>query len=208
MKQYTIGYIAHDPAVHTRYLGPSLVGLKGEWDELYTSSLQCPAFNYNTMLELCQTPYLILTHQDVSFSPDLLECLDRTVAQVPQFGALGMVGVDSSHRYIWGEPGRVAEVDTLDCCFIVVRKDLGVRFDAATFDELHQYVEDYCGQLIRRHQRKVYTLLMRATGLDDKTGASFIHHMGHTFHERGSCWGRWGEYHRRLTVKWPGIQTT
>jgi hypothetical protein len=198
-KKFTLGYIAHDPVVHTKYLGPSLLKLHGEYDELLTNSLRCSAVNYNWMLDQCKTDYLILTHQDVSFPADLLERIEATITRVPDFGALGLVGVDHDRQYYQVSPTRVNRVETLDCCFIVIRKDLDLRFDADTFDEYHQYVEDYCGQVTRRLGRSIYTILADP--------ATFVHH-GATYSQRGSCWGRWSEYHRHLQTKWPGLKTT
>ena len=208
MKRYTIGFIDHDPAVHQRHLGPSLAGLQGQFDILSTTSAKCPAANYNDMIARCATPYLILTHQDVAFSPDLLECIDRTMSVVFDWGALGMVGVDSKRNYLWSRPDCIAQVDTLDCCFIVIRKDLGVLFDASTFDELHQYVEDYCAQLSRQHGKRCYTILTEGHQITQPPWPSYLFHYGATYEVLGSCWGLWNEYHNRLLSKWPGIQTT
>ena len=214
MKNYTIGYVDHDQAVHQRQLGPSIAALRGQFDVLSTNSDKCPATNYNTMLGLCTTPYLILTHQDVTFSPDLLECIDRTIAAVPDFGALGMVGVDKQHQYHWSTPQRIATLDTADCCFLVLRKDLGARFDDVTFDELHQYVEDYCGQVNRIYGKLCHTILIQAAQLSASmqypgdVGYGFLRHHGFTWNQRGSCWGKWPEYRRRLEAKWPGLKTT
>lgn len=215
MKQFTIGYIDHSAEAHGLYLGPSLEKLEGEFDLDHTDSAQCPAKNYNVMIDRCKTPYLILTHQDVSFSPDLLACINKTIAQRPNFGALGMVGVDGQHAYLWSRPERIASLDTLDCCFIVLRPALKFKFDDVLFDDLHQYVEDYCGQVGRGAGLGVYTILTYAAGLypgetnsKKLVGDSFLAHHGYTFTKRGACWGTWREYNRRLQEKWHGIQVT
>jgi hypothetical protein len=212
--RYTIGYIDHDPGVHVRHLGPSLASLKGSFAVLKTTSEKCPAANYNKMLDRCKTPYLILVHQDVTLPPDLLASIDRTIAAVPEFGALGMVGVNAAGAPVQASPNAIQEIDTMDCCFIVVRRDLGVRFDERVFDELHQYVEDYCGQLSRVYGRKCYTILAesghRITPAHPFNGPApgMWYHHGHTFFQRGACWGNWPKYHQRLLAKWPGIRTT
>ena len=214
MKNYTIGYINHDALVHSRYLGPSLAALQGQFDILSTTSLKCPASNYNDMIDRCTTPYLILTHQDVSFPPDLLACVDNTIAQVPEFGALGMVGVDDIGQYRSSNLSHITRLLTMDCCFIVLRKDLEVRFDDKIFDGLHQYVEDYCGQLAYGKKRQCYTILARNghTITPEHThpgpAQGYWYHHGYTYSRRGGCWGNWPEYHRLLLTKWPNIRTT
>ena len=95
MKKYTIGYIDHNQEVHSRQLGPSLKHLLGEFDVISLPSTVCPATNYNSMIEQCQTPYLILAHQDVTFSPDMLSAIDKTIDCVPEFGALGLKGFNN-----------------------------------------------------------------------------------------------------------------
>lgn len=212
---YTIGYIDHSTEVHNSHLGPSLLMLTQSFDVLKTDSKLCPAVNYNNMIGHCKTPYLILTHQDVTFSPDLLDRIDETIKRVPDFGALGMVGVDNNRSYKWSRCDTIAELDTLDCCFIVLRPDIGARFDEKTFSGLHQYVEDYCGQINRVYGRKVYTILTHAVGLypgethsKKIEGNSFLAHHGATFAKRGPCWGDWRMYNQKLQVKWPGIKVT
>lgn len=202
MTKYTIGYIDHDSNVHTKYLGPSLKALDGEFYVISTTSEKCPASNYNNMLSRCTTPYLILLHQDVTMPSDLLSCIDKTIKQVPDFGALGLVGVDKKKKYFCSSINHIYEVDTLDCCFIMVRKDLGVRFDDVTFDGLHQYVEDYCGQLTRSYNKHIYTIQS-----DGGEGRPFCH-FGVTYSVRRGCWGNWIKYNRILKNKWPGIKTT
>ncbi len=94
MKNFTIGYINHNPSVYERLLGPSIKNLKGDFDVIFTSDKLLPAQNYNKIISETKTPYLILTHQDVSFSSDLLSCIKETIESLGEdWGALGMVGV-------------------------------------------------------------------------------------------------------------------
>lgn len=216
MKKYTIGYIDHNQEVHARQLGPSLAALNGGFDVLKTDSKECPAANYNTMIDRCNTSVLILTHQDVTFSPDLLTRLDVAIGAIPNFGAFGMVGVDPQRRYYWSKDGAIARICSIDCCFIVIRKELGLKFDNSTFNEYHMYVEDYCGQ-VSNMGLNCYTIPINsaALGKDEtyedavkKCGSNFLNHHSFTCGERGYCWGRWAEFRAKLKAKWPGIETT
>jgi hypothetical protein len=213
VKKYTFGYIRHKQDVHDRYLGYSLSKLQGEFDVISTSDADFPAANYNTMLAQCQTEYLILTHQDVSFPPDLLAGIDATIAHLPSFGALGLVGRDVEGNYRWSTPQRPHEVDTLDCCFLVVRRDTPSRFDTVNFGEYHLYVEDFCAQITRLRGQKVYTLLIESGEHFDSLyqpgfePVKLVHHSA-TVSKQGFAWGRYHEFRATLERKWGVVQTT
>jgi hypothetical protein len=213
VKKFTFGYIRHKQAVHDRYLGYSLARLQGEFDVISTSDEAYPAANYNTLLEQCQTDYLILTHQDVSFPPDLLACIERTIAAVPHFGALGMVGRSHGGAYCWSTPEGLYEVDTLDCCFLVVRRDTAARFDTVNFGEYHLYVEDFCAQIGRLRGQPVYTLLLPSGEQFDTLytegfePVKLVHHSA-TVSQQGFRWGRYDEFRATLARKWGEVQTT
>lgn len=212
-KRFTFGYIRHKQLVHDRYLGCSLAQLEGEFDVISTSDQAFPGENYNTLLEQCQTEYLILIHQDVSFPHDLLARIERTIAVVPDFGALGMVGRDARGFYRWSEDRVLFEVDTLDCCFLLVRKDAPCRFDTVNFGEYHLYVEDFCCQVTRLQDKKLYTLLCEAAEVHDAlyqpgfVPARLAHHSA-TVGKQGFGWGRYAEFRQTLTQKWGTVLTT
>lgn len=199
--------------MHDRYLGPSLAGLQGEFEVISTSDADFPAANYNTLLARCETEFLVLTHQDVSFPPDLLERMERTLALLPDCGALGMVGRDRSGNYRWSSPEQVYEVDTLDCCYLVIRRDTAARFDTLNFGEYHLYVEDFCAQITRLRGQKVYTMLI-ASGeqfdslyTPDYRPLKLVHHSA-TVSQKGFRWGRYDEFRATLARKWGDVQTT
>jgi hypothetical protein len=216
VKQFTIGYIRHNKYVYETYLGPSIDNLEGDFDVLSTTDENKPADNYNELISKCNTPYLILTHQDVTFSPNLLDRLKMTICALPDFGAIGMVGVDKQNNYFWSDSHQIYPLDTLDCCFIVIRPDDKLLFDNVTFDDYHLYVEDYCANIQRIRKKSVHTILIDSKetpitlGYDEvyKNSKSFLNHHSYTLSKRGSCWGRYGEYRQKLSQKWPGICTT
>lgn len=194
-KQFTIGYIDHDRSVYDRHLGPCLANLKGEFDVLSVwSSEGFPAANYNKMISRATTPYIILTHQDVTFDSDLLEKIELTISMVQNFGALGLIGAPN---YMWSNSRQIFEVETVDCCFIVTRTDNPIKFNDVDFGEFHLYVEDYCAQLKRVLGKSIYTILTDG----------MMHHSA-TMTALGSCWGNYLIYKDKLLKKWPGIKTT
>lgn len=201
---FTIGYIDHDFNVYSRYLEPSLNSLQGKCAIIKTTDKDNPATNYNTIIEQASTNYIILTHQDISFSSNLLEKIDLTIEKVPNFGALGLVGVDSNRNYHWSTPNQLFELETLDCCFIVIQKSHGVFFDATIFDDFHLYVEDYCIQIAQKGL-KIYTLLIdsnpneKVPNINEKEW--MLHHSA-TLSQRGACWGKYNQYKIKLNAKW------
>ncbi|QDL56082.1 hypothetical protein [Rhodoferax aquaticus] len=213
MKRFSIGYIRHSPETHERYLGYSLANLQGECDVLSTSDHNYPAQNYNDLLDACKTEYLILTHQDVSFPPNLLACIQRTIDFASDFGVLGMVGVDAAGTHRWSTNAGIYEVDTLDCCFIVVKKSAPARFDTVGFGEYHLYVEDYCAQMNRQYGKKNYTLHIEAGEVRDTLYSpefplEKLRHHSATVSKLGYCWGRYSEFRETLEKKWLGVKTT
>lgn len=202
--KFTIGYIDHNKEVYNKYLGPCLDKLKGDFDILKTSDKNKPATNYNEILNKTNNQFVILTHQDISFSPDLLQKIELTINRKPDFGVLGLVGVDSKKTYFWSSSQQMFEVETLDCCFIVVNKKHNILFDNSTFDDFHLYVEDYCQETLKNTGKKSYTILIDK---NPKTGP-FLDHHSHTFRQYGRAWGKYKEYKERFIKKWGDIKTT
>jgi hypothetical protein len=209
---FSIGYIRHNPEVFAQCLGLSLAELEPPFEVLSTSNKESPARNYNQMIKECKSNYLILTHEDVSFSSDLLDNILVTIALLPEnWGVLGMVGRTRSGLWQWSQANQIFEVDTLDCCFIVIKPGK-ILFDEKNFNEYHLYVEDYCAQANRVHGLTNWTIMMgsaEAMGNFTRSEQSaFMQHHSATVSQRGFCWGRYGEFRRKLEGKWPGIQTT
>lgn len=210
MKLFTIGYRARFPDVFEKYLGPSLNKLEGEFDiikkeeQLATAhndfiSENSPAKNYNDIIFECTTPYLILCHEDVSFSPDIFECIQTTISKVPEFGVLGLVGCNNTGTNKWSEKNNIHEVDTLDSCFIVLRLDYGIKFDEKNFGGLHLYVEDFCGRL-KSFGKTIHTIELQEN--------SYINHHSATWNTLGAAWGDYSEYKKVFTKLYPNLKTT
>lgn len=210
MSKITIGYRARFPEVFSKYLEKSLNNLKGNFEVIKVdappitncadfSSDKYPAENYNEMIDLCQTEYLLLVHEDVIFTDDLIERLEETINLFPDFGAIGLVGPDSAGVTRWSSSRGIFEVDTLDSCFIMIRKDLGIRFNSEVFNELHLYVEDYCGQL-NKIGRKIYTVKQNP---DSK-----IEHCSATWNTLGFAWGNYNHYKQIFLRLYPNLKTT
>lgn len=212
MAKFTIGYIRHDQEVFDRFLGPSIKNLEGDFDVISTTDENFPASNYNEIIDKSDTDYIILTHQDVSFSSDLLSRIESKMNLVGDWAALAMVGVSDDGIYRWSEPSMSFVISSADCCFIVIDKRHGVRFDDETFDEYHLYVEDYCGQAKEKTGFPVCTILTKSRESSperlDESMPMYLNHHSVTVNKRGTAWGRYWEYRKKLEDKWPGIKTT
>lgn len=202
----TIGYIAHDYSVYEKYLKPSIENLRGKFNKIFTDDQLKPAQNYNDLIDRCKTKYLLLVHEDVTFSPDLLENIHKTIYLKPDFGALGAVGTDNTGKYHWGESSVIKEIEKLDCCCILINKEHNIKFDYETFDDFHLYVEDYCMQAIKKGL-KIYTFFANASEAEKNSvynaqEQNYFKHHSVTMNQRGYCWGRWNEYKDKLENKW------
>jgi len=210
--KYTFGYIKHNKEINEYHLGACLDNLDGDYSIITTSDKKFPAENYNDILEQCTTDYLILSHEDVTLPKDFLKKLEITIKHVPDFGCLGMVGVDNNRNYHWSQSDNLFEVDTLDCCFLVINmKNLnGAKFDTESFGEYHLYVEDFCAQMNRINKKTNYTIAVNASEkpLYMTDDLSSMGHHSATVKERGYCWGRYQEFRTVLENKWPNIKTT
>ncbi len=197
--KFTIGLRPdRQKSAYETYLGPSIQQLKGDFNIISVTGLN-PAAAYNELLANCRTPYLILCHEDVVFTDDLLSCLEATIDMVPEFGAIGLVGPNSEGINQWASESDPREVDTFDSCLIVIRKDNNIQFNSEVFSDYHLYVEDYCAQL-RKSGRKCYTIKL--------IPGSKIDHASATWHKEGPCWGEYNLYKGIFMRMWPGIKTT
>ena len=183
---------------YEKYLRPSIFAMTGNYNIVAVSGLN-PAAAYNEMLAKCQTPYLILCHEDIVFTDDLLDTMQNTINLVPEFGVIGLVGPSSSGVNQWSSEADPVEVDSFDSCFIVIRKDNNIRFRSEIFDDYHLYVEDYCA-MVRESGKKCYTIKLNP--------GSKIDHISATWHKEGPAWGKYNHYKAIFTQMWPNVKTT
>ena len=212
---FTIGFIQHNFKLYTRYLGRSLSSLEGRFITAGVPSNELPAKNYNILKDLCNTPYLILTHEDMTFPSDTLHRIKQTIDSLQDisWGVLGMVGRDFNSNYIYSKETCIQEVDTLDACFIVIKQDDSLFFNDTVFNDYHLYVEDYCAQHNRFMQNKNFTIMINADEISEypRNPDPFLTPMRHhsaTVNELGTCWGNYMHYRNLLEQRWPGIKTT
>ncbi len=159
----------------------------------------------NEMLDRCKSPVFGLCHADAVFGPGALDAFE---VEAMRGAVCGIVGVDlagvyhcsyNSDRDRWwkgsqriGEPG---EISTLDGMAVFFRRDLGLCFDAETFDGFHCHVEDLC---LQAHSR----------GIPVTVPAADAHHRNHT--QIPAFLADYRRYRAKLAEKWAGaeFQTT
>jgi hypothetical protein len=215
--KWTIGWISHNKEAFDNYLLPSLSRASGNFNTIYTDDILNPAKNYNNIIDNCKTRWLILCHEDISFSHDLLERIETSISLwgKKDFVFGGIAGPEKYGKVIKSRKNVSDKILTTDCCFIVIDTNNSVRFDEDTFDDFHLYVEDFCIQSV--NNKNGYGSLILCdflTGnqwrsIDQENKSSWIYHAGYTVSQRGYSWGRYHEYRARLRNKWgEGIQTT
>jgi hypothetical protein len=211
MTDFSLGYRARFPNIESTFLLPSINSLEEQIPVLkqveppavnhadFISYKSSPAENYNELIFECTTPYLILCHEDVSFSPGILKSIQNTMYEVPEFGMLGLVGCDNSGTNRWSNTEQIFEVDTFDSCFIVLRLDYGLKFDSVNFGGLHLYVEDYCARL-KNFGKKNYTIKL--------SEGEYINHHSSTWSTLGPAWGDYNNYKKVFSTLYPTLKTT
>lgn len=207
-KKFTIGWISHNEKDFEKYLGPSIKRLsKGEFEfnTITTSDESKSSCNYNKMIEECQTRWLILCHEDVSFSWDFLECLDKTIRYNPEYTFFGFVGASESGTSK-SSKDELFLMETCDSCLIVIDLEKNkCKFDESIFDDFHLHVEDFCMQsgglgktiLIQYLEENQFVEIN-----DIESRKSWIYHQSTSCKSDGSWWGEYKKYVDRLNTKW------
>jgi hypothetical protein len=213
--KFTIAYIDHDKEVFNKYLKPSLDNLKGVFEVISVSSQLMPAKNYNELIDMSSNNWIILTHQDVSFPPNLLESIENTINFIGKndIGALAMIGVNKIGEYKWSNKKEIHKIETSDCCFLVINKSNGIYFDDVNFDDFHLYVEDYCIRVKKILDKDIYTILIDSEGImdsdwNDNYSFDKLRHHSYTCDKIGFCWGNYYEYKQKLINIWGDVKTT
>jgi len=200
---FTFGWISHNKEAFEKYLGPSLEKIDGKYQSISTDDSKNPAYNYNKIISECKTKWLILCHEDVAFSNDLLDQIKETVKLNPDSKFFGMAG-SNGNQIISSDSKESRDILTADSCFIVIdTENLDLNFDENTFDDFHLYVEDFCVQLGENGKTILCDYTEPYNYPDEKENKKkWILHGGSTYFQLGSQWGRYKEYKEKLNKKW------
>jgi len=203
-KDFTISWISNNTEDFNKYLGPSLQRIKNRFDSYSIYNKNKSANSYNNLIKKCKTRWIVLCHEDVSFSEDLLDCIKETIDINPDFHFFGFVG-SNKNVTIKCNTKKSEDITTCDSCFIVIDLEKDVpAFDESTFDDFHLHVEDLCMQLGGRGKTILCNYLEKNDYelLDQNKCKKWIYHGSSTYSKLGSSWGKYDEYKNRLNKKW------
>lgn len=136
----------------------------------YNNEYRSCAQALNIGMDIAESEYCILCHQDLRMGPDWLAGISRHIDELNKagvnWGTLGMAGsscVNKAHDYgvtyldnkneVTGgtcvddyraKYGSRVEVQTLDELCIVTKTNIGIRFDEHVFNHYHWYGADFC----------------------------------------------------------------
>jgi hypothetical protein len=112
---------------------------------------------YNKALDDCESPWLLLAHQDVylpeGFAKRIIQALATLCQTAPDWAVAGVVGgtehgavigqvwCSGNGRLIKGSAALPARAATLDELIIIIRRDSGLRFDIE-LPSFHLYAAD------------------------------------------------------------------
>lgn len=209
--EFTISWISNNEGDFNKYLSPSIQRIKSRFNTNTIYNNNNSSYSYNKLIEKCETRWIILCHEDVSFSGDLLDCIKETIDLNPDFYFLGFVG-SNKNGTIKCNTKKSEDVITCDSCFIVIDLEKCIhKFDESTFDDFHLHIEDMCMQLGGKGKTILCNYLEpeEYESLDENINKKWIYHGSTTYLKLGPSWGKYEEYKNRLNKKWnANIPTT
>jgi hypothetical protein len=196
--KFTYAYISYKKDVYEQYLEPCLMKIKDNIDIITKSNIKPSKFN-NLVIDESPNRYIIFSHEDVTFSNDILIQIEETIKQTPNFGVLCVVGKNSVNKNIGALLSNQYNLKFCDPCFFVIDKENPSRFDEIIFDDFHFVVEDYCVNSQELYSRGTYTILTN-WGREDKP--PYFKHHSYTCRTVKYQWGNYPIYKNKFKEKW------
>lgn len=135
----------------------------------YNNEYRSCAQALNVGMDLSESEYVILCHQDLKMKSNWLENISKYIDQINKnninWGVLGMAGAyfysptnQGGALYLDNKNeagltnaedtvlkrGNIYEVQTLDELCLITKSNIGIRFDENVFDHYHWYGADFC----------------------------------------------------------------
>lgn len=196
--KFTYAYIEYKKEVFDKYLGPCLDKIKKNIDIISEPNIK-PAKFFNKVIKNSKNNYIIFSHEDITFSEDLLECIEKSIQQSPNFGVLCIVGKNSIPKYVGANRNNQATINYCDPCFFIINNNNNFLFDEKTFDDFHFVAEDYCIGIKEKLNKPTITLLY--------DWGNDLKHYGHTSRSVKYQWGKYHEYKEKFIKKWGKLQS-
>ena len=196
--KFTYAYISYKENVYNQYLKPCLDKIRDKVDIITKSDLK-PSKFHNEVINESPNDYIIFSHEDVTFSSDILEVIEEAINNNPNFGLLCVVGKDKTNTNRGAVTSDHHNLEFCDPCFFVLDKKNNINFDEKTFNEYHFGVEDYCITLKETLGKDVLSLKIKWGS--DGDNRNFRHH-SYTCKTVKYQWGNYQHYKNELKKKW------
>lgn len=207
--KFTFAYITYKNDVYNQYLKPCLDNIRHKVDVITKSGLK-PSKFYNEVQKESKNRYIIFTHEDITFSSNILEKIQETIEKFPNFGVLCAVGKNEVNKNIMCRASTNYFLKFCDPCFFVIDKDNNYFFDENTFDDFHFCAEDYCVGIKDSQNKDVISLPLN-WGIENNPNSEndvmdAIKHHSYTCRTVRYQWGNYPEYKSRFKKKWDKFQ--
>lgn len=203
--RFTFSYIEYKKDVFDTYLKPCLNSIFNKIDIISKSNIK-PSKFFNLVQKESPNRYIIFSHEDITFSPNLLEQIEKCITEIPNFGVLCIVGKNESNKNIGSLMSTRYELKFCDPCFFVIDRDNNFNFDEIIFNDFHFCVEDYCLGVQEKMKKGTYTLPLNwgksYLGTNGDVLLNNIQHHSFTSKTVKYQWGNYMEYKRRFKEKW------
>jgi hypothetical protein len=200
--RFTYAYISYKEDVYNQYLKPCLDNIRDEVDIITKSGLK-PSKFHNEVINESPNDYIIFSHEDVTFSPDILELVEEGINDNPNFGVLCVIGKDKTNANKGAVSSIYRNLEFCDPCFFVIDKKNNVNFDEKNFDGFHFGVEDYC--LTLKEKLGKDTISFKIRWASDGQVRNFRHH-SYTCKTVKYQWGNYQHYKHVLKKKWGHLE--
>ena len=124
--KFTYAYITYKKDVFDQYLAPCLNKIKDRVDIITKSNIK-PSKFHNEVINESKNRYIIFSHEDVTFSDEMIDQIQKTVEQTPNFGVLCVVGKNGDNKNIGALSSSQYNLKFCDPCFFVIDKENPLR---------------------------------------------------------------------------------
>lgn len=203
--KFTYSYIEYKKDVFEKFLKPCLNTISDKIDIISRPNIK-PSKFFNQVQRESKHRYIIFSHEDITFSSNILEQIEKSINENSNFGVLCIVGKNDVNKNVGSLVSTKYELKFCDPCFFVIDKDNNYLFDEATFDDFHFCIEDYCVGIKEKFQKNTYTLPLNwgksHIGSNGESISNSIQHHSYTSQTVRYQWGNYAEYKRRFKNKW------
>lgn len=200
--KFTYAYLSYKNDIFDKYLLNSIKHIEKSIDIITDKDIK-PAIFYNKVLKETKYRYIIFSHEDVSFSCDLINKICFAIEQKNNFGVLCAIGRSITNGHVKSNLEKMNEVVFCDSCFFVIDSYNNIFFDEKTFDDFHFFAEDYCLQCKNNLNKLTYTLPMSWQWSSKITKENYFIHHSYTSRSSGYLWGNYRKYRKLFVEKWP-----